>query len=67
MRATVTTLRTALRAADHTTVRLAVDLLVDYIQNNKPYPETLAELLKPVDGDDNFNQKLGLVRKAVGV
>lgn len=67
MKTSIEALRIALHAADHTTIDLAVETVVYYIHHNKPFPEELDKLLAPIEGDDVFNEKLGLVKAAVGL
>ena len=67
MRASVESLRTALRSASISDLDEAIDLVVYYIEQNKPFEPTLAKLLEPIEDDPAFNQRLDLVRAKSGV
>lgn len=67
MRASINALRTTLRVASPDGLDDAIALIVFYIVESKPYPETLAKLLEPIEGDTFFNQRLALLRIAASV
>lgn len=67
MIASSSTLRTALRAADVTTLDAAIGLVVYYIKHNHPYQESIDAILAPISGDEAFNQRINLVKMELSI